>query len=118
MDKYFSKLRLKPNPAKTEVCTFHLNNKKAREELKVTFQGVQLKHNFTPKYFGITLDRMPTFKEYLDRIGKKVRSRVNLIQKLAVTGWGADAKTLRTAALALTYSAAEYGSQVLCNSHM
>ena len=38
MDKYFSKWRLKPNPAKTEVCTFHLNNKKAREELKVTFQ--------------------------------------------------------------------------------
>ena len=32
------------------------------------------------------------------------------------TGWGNDAKTLRTAALALTYSAAEYGSQVWCNS--
>ncbi|KAE9523030.1 hypothetical protein AGLY_016661 [Aphis glycines] len=116
MNKYFSKWRLKPNPTKTEVCAFHLNNKKAREELKVTFQGVQLKHNFTPKYLGITLDRTLTFKEHLVKTGKKVRSRVNLIQKLAGTGWGASAKTLRTAALALTYSAAEYGAQVWCNS--
>lgn len=78
------------------------------------FQGVQLKHNFTPKYLGITLDRTLTFKEHLVKTGKKVRSRVNLIQKLAGTGWGASAKTLRTAALVLTYSAAEYGAQVWC----
>jgi hypothetical protein len=37
MNKYFSKWRLKSNPAKTEVYAFNLNNKKAREELKVTF---------------------------------------------------------------------------------
>ncbi|VVC26291.1 Hypothetical protein CINCED_3A012947 [Cinara cedri] len=35
---------------------------------------------------------------------------------LAGTGWGADAKTLRVAALSLVYSTAEYGSQVWCNS--
>jgi len=35
---------------------------------------------------------------------------------LAGMGWGADAKTLRIAALGLVYSTAEYGSQVLCNS--
>lgn len=31
MNKYFSKWRLKPNPAKTEACVFHLTNKKASE---------------------------------------------------------------------------------------
>jgi len=39
-----------------------------------------------PNYLGITLDRMLTFKEHLNKTGKKVRSRVNLIQKLAGTG--------------------------------
>jgi len=35
---------------------------------------------------------------------------------LARTGWGADAKTLRIAALGLVYNTVEYGSQVWCNS--
>lgn len=77
------------------------------KSLKVTFKGEQIKHNFTPRYLGIMLDPTLTFNEHLDKTRKKVRSRVNLIQKLSDTGWGADAKTLRTAALALTYSAAE-----------
>jgi len=45
-----------------------------------------------------------------------MRSRVNLVQQLAGTVWDSDAKTLRTAVLALTYSAAEYGAKVWCNS--
>jgi len=35
---------------------------------------------------------------------------------LAETGWGAEPKTLRIAALGLVYSTAEYGSQLWCNS--
>lgn len=91
MNNYFYNWRLKPNPIKSEVCAFHLNNREARKELKVMFKGEKIKHNFTPRYLGITLDRTLTFNEHLDRTGKKVRSRVNLIQKLADTGWGADA---------------------------
>jgi hypothetical protein len=86
MNKYLSKWHLKSNPTKTEVCAFHLNNKKAREELKMTFQRVQFKHYFTPKYLGITRDRTLTFKEHIDKTGKKVRSQANLIQKLVGTG--------------------------------
>lgn len=95
---------------------FYLNNREVRKELNAMFKGEKMKHNFTPKYLGITLDRTLTFNEYPDRTGKKVRSRVNLIQKLVGTGWGADSKTLRMAALTLTYSAADYGAQVWCNS--
>lgn len=79
MNKYFCKCRLKLNSAKTEVCAFHLNNKKASEKLKVTFEGVQIRHNFMPKYLRITLDGTLTFKEHLKKTGKKVRSPVNLI---------------------------------------
>jgi len=107
-----------------------------------------MKHNFTPKYLGLTLIRTLTFNEHLDRTGKKMRSRVNLVQQLAGlalirtltfnehldrTGkkmrsrvnlvqqlagavWDSNAKTLRMAVLALTYSAAKYGAKVWCNS--
>lgn len=38
------------------------------------------------------------------------------MQKLAGTGWGADATTLRTARIALVYSTTEYGAPVWSNS--
>ncbi|KAF0749652.1 Uncharacterized protein FWK35_00024378 [Aphis craccivora] len=113
---YFYKWRLKPNPTKTEVCAFHLNNKQAYEELEVVFNGVQVQHSFKPKYLGITLDRSLTFKEHIEKTTKKLHSHINIIQKLAGTGWGADGRTLRTATLVLVYSTAEYGAQVWCNS--
>ncbi|KAL4119302.1 hypothetical protein QTP88_012127 [Uroleucon formosanum] len=108
---YFYKWRLKPNPTKTEVCAFHLNNKQAYEELEVVFNGVQVQHSFKPKYLGITLYRSLSFKEHIEKTTKKLHSRINIIQKLAGTGWGADGRTLRTATLALVYSTAEYGAQ-------
>lgn len=64
----------------------------------------------------ITLDCTLTFKKHLDKTGKKLWSRGNLIQKLIRTGWSADTKALRIAALKLTYSIAEYYGQVWCNS--
>jgi hypothetical protein len=65
---------------------------------------------------GITLERLLTFNEHLSTLSKKIRSRYNLGQMLARTGWGADAKTLRITALSLVYSTAEYGFQVWCNN--
>lgn len=56
LNTYFQRWRLKLNPNKTEVCVFHLNNKQADKTLDIRFDNVQLNHNFTPKYLGITLD--------------------------------------------------------------
>ena len=41
---YFTKWKLNPNPNKTEVACFHLNNRLANQKLNVHFGGVQLKH--------------------------------------------------------------------------
>lgn len=112
MKTYFRNWRLKPNLSKTELCAFHLNNRQAHDKL----DGISVKHNYVHKYLGITLDRSLTFNEHLSTLSKKIRSRVNLVQMLAGTGWGADAKTLRVATLSLVYSTAEYESQVWCNS--
>ena len=43
-------------------------------------------------------------------------ARVSPLRRLVGTGWGASAKTLRTAALSLVYSTAEYCAPVWCRS--
>jgi hypothetical protein len=70
----------------------------------------------TPKYLGVTLDRSLTYNAHLTKTSKKVGARINIVQKLAGTGWGAGTETLRTAVLAIVYSTAEYCAPVWLNS--
>ena len=52
----------------------------------------------------------------LEALRKKLSTRVTLLRRLVGSGWGAGAKTLRTAALSLVYSTAEYCAPVWCRS--
>lgn len=112
MEEYFSTWKLKPNPQKTIVTPFHLNNREARKEVDVFFAGSRLQNESNPKYLGITLDRTLTFKKHLESLRQKAKSRVNILHKLAGTTWGCDAKTLKTAGIGLVYSVAEYCAPV------
>ena len=56
----------------------------------------------------MTLDRSLTYKIQRENVRDKVKSRCNIISKLAGTDWGAPAPVLRTPAMALVYSVAEY----------
>ena len=87
---------------------FHLDNKHAARKLKVTLAGDVLVHDFAPKYLSVTLGRSLTYKKHTENVRDKVKSRCNIISKLAGTGWGAPAPVLRTSAIALVYSVAEY----------
>ena len=90
------------------TAVFHLNNRKAKRELKVYNNGRLLPFCPTPTYLGVKLDRSLTFHHYLVALRKKLSSRVTLLRRLVDSGWGAGAKTLRIATLSLVYSAAEY----------
>ena len=68
------------------------------------------------KVLGVKLDRSLTFRHHLEALRKKLTTRVALMRRLAGSGWGAGAKTLRTAALSLVYSTAEYCAPVWCRS--
>lgn len=112
MNKYYRKWRLCLNDEKTEVSIFHLDNHSASRELDVYLNGGRLNHNRTPTYLGLPLDRSLTFKPALEQKAKKLCARNNLIRKLVGTNWGANGNVLRTSALSLVYSTAEYAAPV------
>ena len=57
---------------------------------------------------NVILDRTLSYNKHLKNLALKIRSRNNLIQKLAGSKWGSTAETLRISALSLNYSVAEY----------
>ena len=97
------------------TTAFHLNNREAKRELKIFNNGKLLPYCPTPTYLGVKLDRSLTFHHHLEASRKKLSTRVTLLRRLAGSGWGAGAKTLRTAALSLVYSTAQY-APVWCRS--
>ena len=107
---------MKPSPQKTETSCFHINNGQAHHELNISFEGVQLQHNHQPKVLGVVLDRSLTYKAHLESKAKKLSARNNLLQNLAGVNWGASADTLRTSALSLVYSTAEFCCPMWLNS--
>ena len=98
------------------TTAFHLNNREAKRELKIFNNGKLLPYCPTTTYLGVKLDRSLTFRHHLEALRKKLSTRVTLLRQLAGSGWGAGAKTLRTAALSLVYSTAEYCAPVWSRS--
>ena len=113
---YLQTWRLQLSHTKTVTTAFHLNNREAKRELNVCSNGKRLPFCPVPTYLGVKLDRSLTFRHHLEALRKKLTTRVALMRRLAGSGWGAGAKTLRTAALSLVYSTAEYCAPVWCRS--
>jgi len=101
MSDFCRQWQLKPSASKTISSVFHLHNTSATRELSVYLDGLRLRHECHPTYLGVTLDRTLSY---------------NLLMKLAGSTWGASANTLRSSALALCYSAAEYCAPVWSRS--
>ena len=106
--QYYRSNSLCANPDKTQVTAFHLRNKEANRSLKVEWNRTKLENTPHPKYLGVTLDRTLSYKEHMHNTEMKVATRINLLRKLSNSKWGANASTIRTTALALCYSVAEY----------
>jgi len=62
------------------------------------------------------IDRTLSYREHLTKTAGKLKNRNNLLMKLAGSTWGASANTLRSSALALCYSTAEYCAPVWSRS--
>ena len=97
---YYEKNHLRANPDKTQTCVFHLRNRKANRQLNISWCGKKLEHTPSPIYLGVTLDRTLSYSTY------------NVLRKLANSKWGTHPSTIKTTALALCYSTAEYACPV------
>ena len=95
---------------------FHLRNKEAKKLLKVVLNKTELENTIHPKYLGVTLDRSLSYKQHILNTKMKVATRNNLLTKLATSKWGANPSTIRTTALALSYSTAQYAAPVWARS--
>jgi hypothetical protein len=71
LNQFFHRWCLQPNPGKTEMCVFHLNAHAANKQLDVMFNGTSIKHVDHPKYLGVTLDWILTFKSHLEKAAKR-----------------------------------------------
>jgi hypothetical protein len=87
MAQYCHRWRLKPSVTKTDSSVFHLHNAAASRELTVMLNGARLKHI----YLGVTLDRTLTNRAHLEKTASKLKTQNNLLMKLVVTTWGANA---------------------------
>jgi len=116
MSHFCRQWRLKPSASKTISSVFHLHNTSATCELSVYLDGHRLRHECHPTYLGVTLDRTLSYRVHLTKTAGKLKNRNNLLMKLAGSTWGASANTLRSCALALCYSAAEYCAPVWSRS--
>ena len=96
---YYTSWCLKPNPDKTEVSVFHLNNKLANKRPCVKFNGVEFQYNNNPKYLRVFLDRTLSFKHHLTKTACKIRTRTKLIQILVGSDWGATIDSLRVSSI-------------------
>ena len=112
LSEYYTTHQLRANPMKTQVSLFHLRNRECGKQINICWNGVNLTHCNLPVYLGVTLDRTLSNKAHIEKTKKKVGTRNNIIRKLRNSKWGATPTTVRSSALALCYSAAEYACPV------
>ena len=113
---YLQTWRLKLSHAKTAMAAFHLPKREATRGLKGNNNGKILSFCPVSIYVGVKLDRALTYRHHLQALHKKLPTRISLLRRLVGSGWGAGAKALLTAALALIYSTAEYCARAWCRS--
>ena len=97
VDEYLQTWNLKLSTTKSVSATYHLNNKDAKRELEVKYNNETLPFCSEPKYLGVTLGRSLTYRRHLESLHNKLTSRIALLRRLAGSGCGAVATTLRIA---------------------
>ena len=81
--EYYHLNSLNANPAKTQVCAFHLNNRQADYKLNIEWNGEKLQNDRFSVYLGVTLDRTLSFREHCMKLKGKISTRNNILGKLA-----------------------------------
>lgn len=84
---FYKSWHLTLNPDKSAATVFHLSNREANRKLNLVVNGNLIPTENAPKYLGIKLDRSLTFKLHLEGVKDKLKTRNNIIRKLAGTSF-------------------------------
>ena len=98
------------------INPFHLKNQEEKRTLEGQWNNTDLENTPHPMYLGVTLDRTINYKQHMHNTKMKVATRNNLLKELSNSKWGCNSSTIRTTALALFYSTAEYACPVWARS--
>ena len=80
--------------------------------MNIIWNGTPISHDKYPVYWGVTMDRILSFKEHTSKLKVKIQSRNALLSKLANSRLRANPYTLLTTALAQCFSTAKYACPV------
>ena len=81
-------------------------------QLNISWCGKKQEHTPSPIYMGVTLDRTFSYSTHITKVKAKTAARNNVLRMLANSKWGTHPPTVKTTALALCYSTAEYACPV------
>ena len=99
-------------PTQTRHRHAYSTSGKANRQLNISWCGKKLEHTPSPIYLGVTLDRTLSYSTHITKVKAKTAARNNVLRKLVNSKWGTYPSTIKTTALALCYSTAEYACPV------
>ena len=115
---YLQTWRLKLSYTKAVTATFYLNNREVKCGLSFYNSNKILPFCPTPTNLWDKTGLIAHLRSPTSSIAKKLSLRVVLLRRLTGSGWGADAKTLRSATLSLVYSTAKYCTLLWCQQRL
>ena len=117
LTQYYRSNSLRANPLiRHTLLHFIRGTERPIDHKKWNGTGQNWRIPHTRSTLGATLDRTLSYKEHIHNTKMRVATRNNLLRKLSNSKWGANASTIRTTALALCYSVAEYAARAWARS--
>ena len=84
--------RLRVNTKKT-VYTI-IENSATKSKLKISYAGVPLDHEASPRFLGVNLDRRLNLNTQVNNIVAACKNHLNLLRRLAGKSWGLSTRLL------------------------
>lgn len=99
------------------MITAFYQNKKANKKISVYFCGEKIRNEKLHEYLGVTLNRELTFKVHLHKAAVKLKTRIDLVKKLAGISWGAAVSVFWTSSIALAFFSPRVPRPSVRNKH-
>ena len=77
---YYRSNRVRDNPDKPQVTSFHMKNREAKKTLNVKWNNTDVE---VTKYLGVTLDITLSYIQHIHNTKMMVATRNNLLKKLS-----------------------------------